>query len=190
MTDHPQEHNTLTLPIEIGKQYVRRDGKIVTAEEPANPRLNIWAHARREDQGESWYVLRHNGSVGMKGPDDGDIVADYPQEHESLDAFVAKVEASGEDKKHEPFAWISEMDHDRYMRSAHLQVKPGIALGKWMHRTDVAIYTQAQRDAYAAEAVKQERERLRERWADFAEEYRGDAIQALWIANAIRKDQP
>lgn len=104
-----------------------------------------------------------------------------------IDHFVADVEASGEDKKHEAppefeFWWA---DHCPNATQAE-------ALSEWclLHAPYQPIYTQAQRDAYAAEAVKQERERLRERWAGFAEEYRGDAVEALWIANAIRKDQP
>lgn len=99
-------------------------------------------------------------------------MTDHPQEHESLDQFIEKVEASGEDKKHEAFdkatflsmAWIAGF----YYYDMH--DVDGVDLGENLEcdkfgATDrlvaaLAEYTQAQRDAYAAEAVKQERERI------------------------------
>lgn len=82
-------------------------------------------------------------------------MTDHPQEHESLDAFVAKVEASGEDKKHEVLGYIDNDDLDEMKDPPWHVLNPLV----WDSPLDgtTAIYTQAQRDAYAAEAVKQER---------------------------------
>lgn len=126
-----------------------------------------------------------------------------------IDHFVADVEASGEDQEHTMFAnwcarenpagcvgdmergwmaraaiWTPQMIHHMNMLAAEL--------------IDPPLYTQAQRDAYAAEAVKQERERFlaileseKKGWAyhqpsayHVAESALDDAIEA------IQKDQP
>ena len=131
MTDHPQEHTFDYCAVSPDKKH-----------------------------SEEWYC---NGDCAncKAGAQDGPLLwvgSEAPtQEHESLDQFIEKVEASGEDKKHEPFGWVDARDvqEDRIVNFHYLYVKPrGLK--------DVPIYTQAQRDAYAAEAVKQERERCAE----------------------------
>lgn len=103
------------------------------------------------------------------------------QEHESLDAFVAKVEASGEDKKHKPLGYVDgyaeEWVANGWNPASSITISPTAT-----HH--VAIYTQAQRDAYAAEAVKQT-----------DEEWRAALAKIGWTVGIIdrldpRKDQP
>lgn len=90
----------------------------------------------------------------------------HPQEHESLEAFVAKVEASGEDKKHEAVepvlddisegemaAAIRTLRGMGYYWNGGEQWRPTVGKKPDFEQID------ALRDAYAAEAVKQERER-------------------------------
>lgn len=88
-----------------------------------------------------------------------------PHEHASLDAFVAKVEASGEDKR-QTFLGTLEALKARFDRCIALGLTAEEAFDSFYREmVDGALeegadhYTQAQRDAYAAEAVKQERER-------------------------------
>ena len=98
-------------------------------------------------------------------------MTDHPQEHESLDAFVAKVEASGEDKKHEakPATRLDMaalnvggyLNQYRKMRGRCQEVIHAVN-EQHLYVDDLQELLDAanQRDAYAAEAVKQERERL------------------------------
>lgn len=122
-------------------------------------------------------------------------------EHENLDTFITKVEASGEDKKHAPFGYVTKGVAEKVPTGAAWIVGGTTRL----RDDDVAIYTQAQRDAYAAEAVKQERERWISVCTSVADEgwqaranasvddrsyHAGQISAARAIEAAIRKDQP
>lgn len=67
----------LTLPIEIGKKYVRRDGQVVTARYHGggyDGRKAIWPGD--EDRSAVW---QDNGRVWDCSPDDMDLVSDYQE---------------------------------------------------------------------------------------------------------------
>ncbi len=104
-------------------------------------------------------------------------MTDHPQEHESLDAFVVKVEESAVDVMRETLKdarrCVEEaMSGNRTLRHKfaigstersrmnHISDRLDVASSKLHEATKYPAYTQAQRDAYAAEAVKQERERI------------------------------
>jgi len=72
----------LTLPIVIGKRYLRRDGQIVTAEDcPDDGEELVWAGGREQDS----TVYTNTGRVyGANGPDyPHDLIADAPDEDEA-----------------------------------------------------------------------------------------------------------
>jgi len=80
-----------------------------------------------------------------------------PHEHKSLDDSISKVEASGEDKKHE--ALLAEFE---FWWADHAPDKPqDEAWAEWraLHDAEDAIYTQSQLVTAVAEAVAKERER-------------------------------
>jgi hypothetical protein len=82
----------------------------------------------------------------------------------SLDSHIMDVEASGEDKKHEALGYMSK-PAKRLIEAGH-SISTLISANR-CDPDDCPIYTQSQRDAYAAEAVKQERER--DRWIKVAD---------------------
>lgn len=76
-----------------------------------------------------------------------------PHEHESLSAFIEKVEASGEDRKHAPLGYIDDDDLEEMQHRPWIACNPRI----WEERLKdtTAIYNQQQLD----DAVRAERER-------------------------------
>lgn len=106
-----------------------------------------------------------------------------PHEHESLSAFIEKVEASGEDRKHKPLGWIHPTTaNPRTTMIYGVTIHFDAPLGEW----NVPIYTQQQLD----DAVRAERERI----AAWIETQRNDVPACGFeFANAIRhahKDHP
>lgn len=66
----------LTLPIEYGKQYVRRDGKVVTARHGQSQ--GSLAFIGDDDEVGEHYVYRDTGYVnGSHSPNDFDLISDY-----------------------------------------------------------------------------------------------------------------
>lgn len=72
----------LTLPIEIGRRYVRRDGKVVTAKLCGLRELaNVQIDGERDFGRGNDLVFLRTGSVDAAGPaDPHDLIADAPEE--------------------------------------------------------------------------------------------------------------
>lgn len=81
-----------------------------------------------------------------------------PHEHKSLDDFISKVEASGEDKKHKPLGWVDYGDLIA-MSNTPWDVCHVTFLEEPDENT-APIYGQSQLDTAVAEAVAKERNKI------------------------------
>ncbi|MES2942901.1 MAG: hypothetical protein V4772_08535 [Pseudomonadota bacterium] len=76
----------LTLPIVIGKSYVRRDGVVVVAALPHqdyDPTKFVWSkpgQAEDEDDGHVWASTGRVRSIGMSTDFPTDLIADHPEQ--------------------------------------------------------------------------------------------------------------
>lgn len=74
---------TLTLPLEVGKKYVRRDGKVVTVREPFPGKVTSCVYVGVENTAEkdtcgALHAWKNNGAIYTKqSQHQHDIIADY-----------------------------------------------------------------------------------------------------------------
>lgn len=90
---------TLTLPIVVGKKYVRRDGKVITANKYADAKFSkefAQINIGSEPEDDSHAVYLHDGRVWQAQETDVDLVADYiePAKGLTIDQF-GKIEEDG-----------------------------------------------------------------------------------------------
>lgn len=110
----------------------------------------------------------------------------HPQEHASLEDFISKVEASGEDKKHQPLGWVDYGDLIA-MSNTPWDVCHVTFLEEPDENT-APIYGQSQLDTAVAEAEAKERERIMA-WVRIYTGTPQDARTDLLYEN-IAKDTP
>lgn len=73
----------LTLPLEVGKKYIRRDGKVVTVREPFPGKVASWVYVGEENTAEKdtdghLHAWKNSGVIYTKqSQHQHDIVADY-----------------------------------------------------------------------------------------------------------------
>lgn len=87
----------LTLPIEIGKRYVRRDGVVITAQKPLDTFVDdvcyVGGELQPTDVPHDVVWIRHGGVYSGSGSNPHDLVADYvelPEVNANPAAFLDK----------------------------------------------------------------------------------------------------
>lgn len=189
-------------------QYRRKADAPSWADHPQEHEFDYCAVSPDNKHSEEWYC-NSDCTHCKAGAQDGPLLwvghESLAQEHESLDAFIEKVEASGEDKKHEAFdkAIFLSMARAAGFWYYDMHDVDGVDLGENLEcdkfgATDrlvaaLAEYTQQQLD----DVVRAERERLlgaivskaeQKGWAMRDESSFEDSVQD--VVDEVREDHP
>ena len=131
----------LTLPIQVGKKYVRRDGEVVVAKRPSYNRSTacvfIGTGEVHEDVRGVEHAWTENGLIHGKGaPDHRDLVADYVEVTGHVHAELMAEYAKDAAKSKEPWkdwemtdsfdttSWISCTGHPGWVSVLNYRRKP------------------------------------------------------------------
>ena len=158
----------LTLPIQVGKKYVRRDGEVVVAKRPYQSKSTacvfIGTGEVHEDVRGVEHAWTENGLIHGKGaPDPRDLVADYVEVTGHVHAELMAEYAKDAAKSKEPWkdwemtdsfdttSWISCTGHPGWISVLNYRRKPktvtinGIVVSKGLTEAnyDTLVYIPA-----------------------------------------------